>query len=100
MVIVIFRSRLKGGDELAYQEMLGKMVARVQASPGYISHKGYVSEDGERVTIVRFKSDEDALAWKNDPEHQVAQKLGRERWYEWFHVEVAKLEREYKFEAI
>ncbi len=37
------------------------MSALAKAMPGYISHKGFVAEDGERVTIVEFESDEDAV---------------------------------------
>ena len=43
--------------------------------PGYISHKGFWAEDGERVTIVEFEHEEGQRAWRMHPEHLEAQKL-------------------------
>lgn len=34
-------------------------------------------------------------AWREHPEHQTAQQLGRERWYEAWSVEVAVIGRAY-----
>ena len=45
--------------------------------PGYISHKGFWAEDGERVTIVEFEHEEGQRAWRTHPEHIEAQRQGR-----------------------
>jgi heme-degrading monooxygenase HmoA len=34
-------------------------------------------------------------AWKADPEHQRAQRLGRDGWYSSYRVEVVRIERGY-----
>ena len=47
--------------------------------PGYISHKGFTADDGERVTIVEFAHEEGMRAWRTNPEHRAAQKLAREK---------------------
>ena len=49
--------------------------------PGYISHKGYFADDGERVTIVEFEHEEGLRAWRTNPEHIAAQKLARQKYY-------------------
>ena len=49
------------------------------AWPGYISHKGFFADDGERITIVEFEHEEGLRAWRRNPEHVAAQKLAREK---------------------
>ena len=44
--------------------------------PGYISHKGFWADDGERVTIVEFEHEEGQRAWRMHPEHIEAQQPG------------------------
>ena len=58
--------------------------------PGYISHKGFTAEDGERVTIVEFESEDAHRAWAELPAHRKAQQLGRERFYSEFSIHVCK----------
>ena len=49
--------------------------------PGYVSHKDFFAEDGERVAIVAFASEEGQRAWQTNAEHRAAQKLAREKYY-------------------
>jgi hypothetical protein len=35
--------------------------------PGYISHKGFFADDGERVTVVEFEHEEGMRAWRVAP---------------------------------
>ena len=57
MVVTVFRSRLNPGVQDEYGPMAARMSALAKSMPGYISHKGFVAEDGERVTIVEFEND-------------------------------------------
>jgi heme-degrading monooxygenase HmoA len=61
--------------------------------PGYISHKGFVAEDGERVTIVEFESDEEMRAWATHSEHVAAKKKGRSVFFTEFRVPVCNVVR-------
>jgi heme-degrading monooxygenase HmoA len=38
--------------------------------PGYITHKGYVAEDGERVSIHYWETEEQLRAFRDHPEHR------------------------------
>jgi len=41
--------------------------------------------------------DEESIrAWRNHPEHVLAQQAGRDRWYESYSVQVAEISREYR----
>ena len=65
--------------------------------PGYISHKGFVAEDGERVTIVEFESEQAHRAWRLHPEHLQAQKKGRADFYSEYRIQVCSVQRESSF---
>ena len=93
MVIVLFRSRLTSAAGDDYAEMAAEMVSTAQGMPGFVDVKSYQAEDGERLTVVRWQDEETMRAWRQHPRHLIAQRLGREKWYETFHLEVATLVR-------
>jgi heme-degrading monooxygenase HmoA len=62
--------------------------------PGYISHRTFLAEDGERCTIVEFEHEDGLRAWRSNPEHITAQKLARQKYYTDYHVQVCTLDRE------
>lgn len=47
------------------------------------------------ITVSYWRDLEAISAWKANAEHQLAQQLGRERWYASFHTRIAKVERDY-----
>jgi len=95
----VFRSRLKPGVGEDYGVMLRRMIELAETMPGYISHKSFSAEDGERVTIVEFEHEEGQRAWRTNPEHLTAQKLARQKYYAEYHIQVCTLDRESKFKA-
>ena len=99
MIVTVFRSRLKPGVRDEYVALVERMNALARTMPGYISHKGFFADDGERVTIVEFEHEQGLRAWRTDKEHVAAQKLARERYYTEYHVQVCTLDRESKFKA-
>ena len=99
MIVTVFRSRLKPGVRDEYVALVERMKALARTMPGYISHKGFFADDGERVTIVEFEHEQGLRAWRTDKEHVAAQKLAREKYYTEYHVQVCTLDRESKFKA-
>jgi heme-degrading monooxygenase HmoA len=98
MVIVLFRSRLTDAAGTDYSEMAAEMLARAKTYPGFIDFKSFKADDGERLSVVRWESEELLRPWREDERHRVAQRAGRERWYENYHIEVAELLRSRDFE--
>jgi heme-degrading monooxygenase HmoA len=78
MLVTVFRSRLRPGVRDEYVALVGRMIELAQTMPGYVSHKDFSAEDGERVTIVEFEHEEGLRAWRTNPEHLAAQKLARQ----------------------
>ena len=99
MIVTVFRSRLRPGVREQYVALVEKIAAVARTMPGYISHKGFFADDGERVTIVEFEHEEGMRAWRTNPGHLAAQKLARARYYTEYHVQICTLDRESKFKA-
>jgi heme-degrading monooxygenase HmoA len=97
MVITVFRSRLKAGAQAEYSELAPKVSALAKTMPGYVSHKAFVAEDGERVTIVEFKDHESQRNWSANMDHVAAKKRGRDEFYEAYSIQVCDLVRESRF---
>ena len=97
MVVTVFRSRLKPSALPEYMQWAGRMSALAKTMPGYISHKGFVADDGERVTIVEFESEEAQRAWSAHAEHIEAKKKGRQDFYVEYKVQVCVLQKESAF---
>lgn len=98
MFIILFRSRLTGAAGAEYETMAAEMLEHAETRPGFIDFTRYRGDDGERLTVIRWKDEETLEAWRQHARHRVAQKLGRDRWYASYHLEVAELVRESRFE--
>jgi len=99
MIVTVFRSRLKLGIRDEYVALAQRMNELAQTMPGYVSHKGFLADDGERVTIVEFTNEEGMRAWRTNPEHLAAQKLARQKFYSEYHIQVCTVDRESQFKA-
>jgi heme-degrading monooxygenase HmoA len=100
MIVVIFRSRLTtaGMQDPDYLARDAELEHLVKENPGYVSHKGYQAPDGERLTLVWFKDKESLRAWKQHPTHAEAQRIGRDRWYSDYLLDIAEVVRSSSFE--
>ena len=61
--------------------------------PGYVEHKAFVAEDGERVTLVTFADRTTHDAWARHPEHLEAQRAGVRDYYEEYSIAVGAVDR-------
>lgn len=98
MMVIVFRARRTPegeGDE--YKTWLARMSELARKMPGYISHKAFVAEDGEHLTLFEWKSAETLRGWAMHPEHISVKALGREKFYTQYHLQVCELTRESKF---
>jgi len=98
MLIVLFRSRLKETAAAdGYGEMAEEMEARARTMPGFVDMKFFTAADGERLTIVWWQDEATMAAWRADARHLIAQRLGREKWYAAYRIEVAEVVRSRAF---
>jgi len=97
MLIVLFRSKLVPEPE-GYAEMAEEMETLARSMPGFVDVRAYRADDGERLTVVWWEDEETLRAWRNHARHLLAQNAGRERWYEYYDMDVAEVKRTKRFE--
>ena len=93
MYAVIFKAKTKVLDE-EYFTTADKLRALAFSQYGcqdFVS----CSEGDNEIAISDWDSKEQILAWKDDPAHKMAQRLGADKWYKSFKVEIVELVREY-----
>jgi heme-degrading monooxygenase HmoA len=91
---VIFTSVRSAGDDGAYATMAAAMEHLGASQPGFLgieSVRDPVTRLG--ITVSYWRTEADALAWRDVAEHLGAQRLGRERWYAAYRVRVATVHR-------
>ncbi|NOR86116.1 MAG: DUF4188 domain-containing protein [Bacteroidales bacterium] len=91
---VIFTSFRNKGDD-GYGDMGDRMMKLAQKQKGFLGAESVRDEMGITVSYWR---DLDAIKkWKENSEHQIAQEIGKKKWYASFKVRVALVERDYEF---
>jgi len=97
MMVVLFRSKLVDAPD-GYDAMAVEMEDLARTMPGFVDVKAFKAEDGERLTVVWWENEETLKGWRENVRHRVAQRLGRERWYEYYKIEVAEIVRQNSFD--
>ena len=99
MLVTVFRSRLKPENQQEYYAWAARMSALARTMPGYVSHKSFTAEDGERVTIVEFADEQSQRAWATNLQHVEAKKKGRADFYTEYKLQICEVKRETSFTA-
>ena len=92
-LVVIFRSRLRPDTSALHEQLMVEVEAALPRNPGIVSHKTFVADDDERVTIVELLDDASLRQWAADPAHRAAKDRADDL-YEHFDVTVATLTSE------
>ncbi|ERL98205.1 putative enzyme involved in biosynthesis of extracellular polysaccharides [Rhodobacteraceae bacterium HIMB11] len=93
---VIFANQASKTPE-GYAEMAAAMGEIAKTLPGYIGIESTRDADGFAITVSYWESEEAIKGWRKHAKHAIAQKIGKERWYEDYILRVAKVERQYSF---
>jgi heme-degrading monooxygenase HmoA len=88
----IFTS-LRTEVDSGYDAMAARMLELAAEQPGFLGVESARQALG--ITVSYWESLEAIQNWKRHAEHQLAQKLGREKWYVSFRVRIARVERDY-----
>lgn len=94
MYVVIFRAKIRQLDE-HYSKTAQRMRELALTEFGCLEFQA-ITEGNQEVALSYWPSEENIRAWKNHPEHRLAQQAGSERWYEAYHVQVAQVTRQYQ----
>ncbi len=97
MYAVIFRATTKN-LEPAYSEMvekLRKIAFDKYACLDFVA----VTEGNKEIAISYWNSLDDIKNWKQDVTHLMAQKLGQEKWYSTYQIQVVEVQKDYRFNS-
>lgn len=98
MYVVIFRAKIRSLDD-EYAKVATSMRELAPGQFGSLDFQS-VTEGNDEVALSYWPDEESIRGWKSHAEHVLAQELGRERWYDSYIVQVARITREYRFATI
>lgn len=96
-IVTVFRNRLRSGVEKEYGELAPIISDLAHGMNGFIDAKTFVAPDGERVTVVTFENRESHNAWRDHPEHKIAQQRGISEFYETYSIQVGEVAYSHHF---
>jgi heme-degrading monooxygenase HmoA len=94
-IAVIFASRRTRDDDAGYAAAAEAMDSLAARQPGYRGIQNARGPDGFGITVSYWADDASAVAWRSHAEHAAIRFLGRQRWYDAYSVQVARVERSY-----
>jgi heme-degrading monooxygenase HmoA len=97
MFVVIFRAQVRQFDA-DYSAMAAQMRELALTQFGCLDFTA-VTEGEQEIALSYWPDEASIRAWKQHADHLMAQKLGRERWYAAYSVEIAEIARSYRHGA-
>ncbi len=87
---VIFISQLSN-DARGYAEMAEQMITLAQTMPGFLGVESAREQLG--ITVSFWRDEASIKHWREHADHLLAQRLGREQWYQKYQIHIARVER-------
>lgn len=75
--------------------MADKMAELAASRAGYIGVESTRDASGFGITVSYWTDEQALIAWKAEAQHLLAQKLGKTRWYQYYTLRIARVERAY-----
>lgn len=97
-IAVIFTAQLTGADAEGYGKAAMEMVVLAQKQRGYAGIDSVRDAGGLGITISYWTDEAAAIAWRENAEHAAIREMGRERWYSFYSLHVAKIGRSYDWQ--
>ena len=94
---VVFTSRRNDGDQAGYEATANRMLELAAEQDGYLGVESVRDASGVGITVSYWRDLDAIRRWHDVAEHRAAQELGRSKWYDYFVVRIACVEREYDF---
>lgn len=91
---VIFISQLKG-DDPGYHSMAKEILDLARTQKGFLGFESARSDIG--ISISYWEDLASIQEWKKQSDHIEAQTRGQREWYQWYRIQICKIERSYHF---
>ncbi|MFV8384372.1 antibiotic biosynthesis monooxygenase family protein [Vibrio parahaemolyticus] len=99
MHIEVFRYRVNPDFKDEFTTLYAQMQQCIQSIDGYIGHKVFTADDGEKVLIGYFEHADAIAQWDVHPEHKQAKARGRDAVFAHYDVIVAHVEERHRSES-
>jgi len=97
---VIFSSHRTPHDDEDYEVAAQRMVDLASQQPGFLGVESARDPQGFGLTISYWTNQDAIKAWRDHPEHQAVQAMGRDKWYRKYDVRVAEVKHSYHFDSL
>ncbi|SCA55061.1 conserved hypothetical protein [Candidatus Terasakiella magnetica] len=94
---VIFVNQRTEQDSDGYSHTADKMVELAEQQNGFLGLESVRDEKGKGITVSYWKDTTAIENWKNDVEHCEARQKGKDKWYEDYQLQIAKVEHGYRW---
>ncbi len=94
----IFVSQRSQSGQLEYSKAAERMEQLARLQPGFVHLVSVRDGDGLGITVSYWESEEAIQRWAAHAEHVVAQKEGKNKWYNWYHLSIARVDRNWGFQ--
>lgn len=91
MHIEVFRYRVNPEFQGEFEELYERMAGLIKGLSGYIGHKVYTADDGEKLLVGYFKDFETVEEWDRHPEHKYAKERGKKDVFAEYEVMVGEV---------
>lgn len=92
---VIFANQLSN-QPAGYETMADRMGELAENQPGFLGIDSTRNGDGFGITVSYWADESALLNWKKNAEHTLAQEYGKDRWYTYYSLRVAQVQRQYE----
>ena len=96
--VIFTAQRSLSGDDI-YDMTADRMVWLAQRQPGFLGVESVRGDDGIGITVSYWVDRQAISNWRQNAEHQAAQALGRQEFYDWYRIRVAEVVSERGFIA-
>ena len=90
------RPAASAGD--GYADTAVEMDSLASQQPGFLGVESARSDGGTGITVSRWSSIAAMVAWRRVGSHRDAQQTGRQRWYDSYRSDVARVDRTSEFQ--
>lgn len=97
MIAVIFEVSVREGAQNAYPDAASALSGVLHQADGLISIERFqsISTPGKLLSLSFWRDEAAVTAWRNQPQHRIAQQAGRENWFAGYRLRVASVLRDY-----
>lgn len=101
MIAVLFEADILPGGQARYLALAAELKPRLTQLDGFIDIERFqsLSHEGKVLSLSWWRDDAAVLAWKQDMQHQIAQREGKEHLFSSYRIRIVSLQREYAHRA-